>query len=949
MDYQTWLKSQREAADLSSVSWLLNPPLGDTASQSDTFANVAFNLPTPLGSYQTPLPPRSHDSRTTYEGIFPETNSSANASSGTTFLDHPPQDFDRDHGDNSESSGSSLRIGPEVSYPIRIQEGTAASHARLSASVPMRGSYTPEDILHPGETVLCDDLNFVTLHPDELGSDHTCRVSFVYWVLRRRLSLHGCESQCLKARQLWLQMIEGDDDVDEIWLWVDGDEEWLRQNRDTCGRWFWPKLEEEDLVAAQSALRRRIERTQLTPCPVPKKTADLTLEDHARLREATPAQRFAALYWLICTSRCKEEVDLQHGLSSRSNFALPDLIDPWFLAFGSLASFPKQPEAWNDFLEKRKAMGCKCLRWIFIFEVETRDWARMMKWLRPEWNLDTDIGCLSPYYCNACTCRPAEIYDRLYGNDHSRDIPLLPIQLAFSLDFVGTFYELMVSDEAPIPFFKAVATKSLSPNAQREADRRFWPLCTPGERDTRYSPWVNAYPKVMRQSLVSQSCEVGPYSRLHSLPPVEAESQGEYLDELPVGFADDAPNLITLVGTVIWISACRFLDGTEAWHSVWEDFFKFKDILPLPELAGTQLELRNHLQRLWSEGSSCFRHIDSFYEVDEDDRDYVWTIYAAIIIYVKSLNLGPKFKGCPECHAVYLTVVTGSGSGTETSLAQDSNDRQLPDPTAPSTPPDPVSSPFHRRSLSPPQADDINGLYLSPSLFDVALPLDDRQHQFNARLRELIARAATADLYFPSDILHTVARSDTRSTIPTSSSSNIVELDTTEEQLTPANSTRPGDVTTLRFNATPIGDLKKRHKIAKIKEILIDMLREIKFPLHNRYLPWSTLEGDLQKHGYEITNWPSGVPRENDKGIHTLSAGHVHKLYLALTQARVEDRPRFIRLVDQSTDQDQGMTPVHNGPGSKRRLDIAHNDGKGKRTKFKVTTAEYYASQSTDA
>ncbi|KIJ09518.1 hypothetical protein PAXINDRAFT_172472 [Paxillus involutus ATCC 200175] len=133
------------------------------------------------------------------------------------------------------------------------------------------------------------------------------------------------------------------------------------------------------------------------------------------------------------------------------------------------------------------------------------------------------------------------------------------------------------------------------------------------------------------------------------------------------------------------------------------------------------------------------------------------------------------------------------------------------------------------------------------------------------------------------------------------------------------------------------------------------MLREIEFPLHSRYLPWSTLEGDLQKHGYDITNWPSGVPRENDKGIHTLSAGHVHKLYLALTQAKVEDRPRFVRRVDQSTecgtqtDQDHGMTPVPNGPGPKRRLDIAHNGGKGKRTKFKVTTAEYYASQSTDA
>jgi hypothetical protein len=122
-------------------------------------------------------------------------------------------------------------------------------------------------------------------------------------------------------------MIEGNDDGDEVWLWVDGDEEWIQQNGSTYShRCFWPELKEEDWVAAQSALRRRIERTQLTPRPVPKKTADLTLEDHARLREATPAQRFAAMLWLIRTSRRKEELDFQLGSSSRSKFALRVLI-----------------------------------------------------------------------------------------------------------------------------------------------------------------------------------------------------------------------------------------------------------------------------------------------------------------------------------------------------------------------------------------------------------------------------------------------------------------------------------------------------------------------------------------------------------------------------------------------------------------------------------------------
>ncbi|KAF8834725.1 hypothetical protein BDN67DRAFT_1045129 [Paxillus ammoniavirescens] len=387
----------------------------------------------------------------------------------------------------------------------------------------------------------------------------------------------------------------------------------------------------------------------------------------------------------------------------------------------------------------------------------------------------------------------------------------------------------------------------------------------------------------MRVALVYHSGEVGPYSQHHSLHPAEA-LQDQYFDELPVGFADDAPNLITLVGAVIWILACRFLNDPEDWHFSWRLLTQFKDILPFPELVGTQLESRNHLKRLWLEGSLCFRGVFYF----NDDKDYLWMSYAAIVIYIKSLNLGPKFEGCSKCHAAYLMVVTGSGSGAEVGLAQGSDDCQLPDSTAPSTPPD-----------------DINGLYLPPSVLDKSSPLDVRQLLLNTHLQKLvltgfkkIASIAAEGLHL--DILKVAAHSDTQATIPPPSSSNIVELDITKGQQTPANSTQPGDIMTSRFNAAPNGELKKRHKNSKIKEILIDMLREIDFPLHNRYLPWSTLEGDLQKHGYEITKWPSCVPRENDKGIHTLSAGHIHKLYLALTQARVEDRPRFVRCVGQS-------------------------------------------------
>ncbi|KAF8837736.1 hypothetical protein BDN67DRAFT_157414 [Paxillus ammoniavirescens] len=168
-----------------------------------------------------------------------------------------------------------------------------------------------------------------------------------------------------------------------------------------------------------------------------------------------------------------------------------------------------------------------------------------------------------------------------------------------------------------------------------------------------------------------------------------------------------------------------------------------------------------------------------------------------------------------------------------------------------------------------------------------------------------------------------------------------------QEDQTLAQRTRPGDATTLRSNAAP--RLRKQYKIAKIRQTLLDMLRDIDFPLRNNYLPWSSLEGDLRKHGYEITNWPSGVLRENDKGINALTARNVNKLYFALTQANGEGRPRFVGCVDRSTDQDEVVTQVQNMASSKRRLENDHHDGKGKRTRFEaVRTAEYYTGHGTE-
>jgi len=71
---------------------------------------------------------------------------------------------------------------------------------------------------------------------------------------------------------------------------------------------------------------------------------------------------------------------------------------------------------------------------------------------------------------------------------------------------------------------------------------------------------------------------------------------------------------------------------------------------------------------------------------------------------------------------------------------------------------------------------------------------------------------------------------------------------------------------------------------------------EIGFRLSNGRLPWSTLEGDLQKKGYMIVNWPQGVVRDRDKGVSGLSAEDADKLHDALFVD--EQRIRFVPCSD---------------------------------------------------
>ncbi|KAI6027210.1 hypothetical protein EDC04DRAFT_3142857 [Pisolithus marmoratus] len=88
--------------------------------------------------------------------------------------------------------------------------------------------------------------------------------------------------------------------------------------------------------------------------------------------------------------------------------------------------------------------------------------------------------------------------------------------------------------------------------------------------------------------------------------------------------------------------------------------------------------------------------------------------------------------------------------------------------------------------------------------------------------------------------------------------------------------------------------LSKSDKVERIKDRLLDMLRELGLPYER--LPWYTLEKDLEKNGYAVMNWPIGVLRKRrNRGIHDLSAVEVNKLYEAITRPDETHRPRICR------------------------------------------------------
>ncbi|KAG6372788.1 hypothetical protein JVT61DRAFT_7189 [Boletus reticuloceps] len=103
---------------------------------------------------------------------------------------------------------------------------------------------------------------------------------------------------------------------------------------------------------------------------------------------------------------------------------------------------------------------------------------------------------------------------------------------------------------------------------------------------------------------------------------------------------------------LIWILA-SYSPGPSGWHVLWLQLTKDPlDKLPLPTLKGPALDLCGRLRRRG--------HDEKDFRSVQVNHWRFLNAYTATLVYVKSKHLGPKFRGCPTCHVMYLRAFPNS-------------------------------------------------------------------------------------------------------------------------------------------------------------------------------------------------------------------------------------------------------------------------------------------------
>ena len=220
--------------------------------------------------------------------------------------------------------------------------------------------------------ILADDIACVELSADDLALRGHFRILVILKAIVRGTRQHWLLHP--KVRELWIRMIEGNDLTDDVWLWMDGDEEWLREylGPDRNPSWFHCRNLKSNCADAQSALRRRINQSR----HLRNNAGNLRRE---RIRNATREQRLAAIFWLTFNSDHVKYLAIALGRTPQGMFGLHCMAS---IIRGAIRSswdaFPQGSTAWEVAATKLKEDGCTCLK---RTEESLRPWFNMLSWL----------------------------------------------------------------------------------------------------------------------------------------------------------------------------------------------------------------------------------------------------------------------------------------------------------------------------------------------------------------------------------------------------------------------------------------------------------------------------------------------------------------------------------------------------------------------------------------
>ncbi|KAI6097193.1 hypothetical protein F5141DRAFT_1220199 [Pisolithus sp. B1] len=781
-------------------------------------------------------------------------------------------------------------VTPSASKNV-AKPGWQCSHSTVSVEVHGGRANGVETDMFEGSTTrsqrssaLADDERLIR-RPEEEPREGDWRMRFVWGVIRTVLD--GVQwYACPRRREVWLSIIEGNAD-DDLWLWADGDTDWLAKHEKPYSRWLDP----DDWLDAQSALRRRVTLQRYPPATA----------RNEKVRSATPEQRVSAIAWLIASSKAVVELFASHGRTPPT-FRTPEIACTLDGIIGQhWHAFPSQTDAWENVLRKSEEDGCICS----LADCRgMRQWFDMMVWLEDDIPPNLEVGNKP---CVRCRSLLKSRYDDITAK----------YTVTSSVSLLDAFYDYFARSYRDNGDH---VERLLSPADKLLAASTLEPLMKKHGCNMQYFPSVNRYPQCLRQGvtdLLCGSCE-------NDLPTAEHSEN----------ILDGAHDPWVVLGIFVWATCCHSASTGEGtnWHdNKWHDSFSFHlhrslqclGMPMLPRLPSASLTLGYKLTQ--DRAEECLLETPYFYPDEDDDFDRVYSgedgqqlslstaVMAAVATFLRNKDV--DLPGCRRCHNICMEFFTGTPSAVVLEVANSSK----------------------REGLGPAAAhirgeDDAPGGGRSSALqgsLDASMQVLAGMDPFATDLRNPTSSEDEVPLQMVGGFLK--LRQDLESH----------GVDASHRFHRSDGGSRPR-LEHLLGHGTSSQKLSKPDKVGEIKDKLLDMLRKLSLPYER--LPWYTLETELEKHGCTLVNWPAGVVRKRgNRGIHDLSTVQVNSLYIAITRPDESHRLRICRRPSPLTV--APVRPVNHSPaaasGSKRLMEELDLPGlPSKRIRFKDMTSK---------